>query len=163
MMIVGPMTICWIVLYFPVDLTDHLPRHACLLFAMYAPLFEKKEPKSNTKHLDTRLLDGLWVSSCATQHSSWEKLQRWREPLFVHLWLEVIKLWENFLTQDLFKQFSELVMPKLVCYYRELQPSELQNESQPRYSVCPLGLYRLEPTIQFHIFQVWEMQLVDLQ
>lgn len=31
---------------------------------------------------------------------------------------------ENFLTKDLFKTISELVMPRLTCYYLELQPSE---------------------------------------
>lgn len=41
-----------------------------------------------------------------------------------------------------------------MSYYHELQPLELQNESQPRYGARPVVFYRLEPTIKFHIFQV---------
>lgn len=47
-------------------------------------------------------------------------------------------------------------MPKLMCYYHELQFGELQDESQPRHSVNPTVVHRRQPTLKFHMFQVCE-------
>lgn len=97
----------------------HLHKHNHPSFCNTYSCTEEEGGWERYLYITVSVSDGLWVGSRAAQHNHGGNL---RISPCAFTWQ--LNFGENFLTEDLFKTISELVMPRLMCYYLELQPSE---------------------------------------